>query len=408
MKINVVGAGYIGLPTALIFASKGFDVVVTDIKKDLISTLNNGHITFEEKGLKELFDKSYNKNIQYKNACVEADYYIIAVATPYNKENKKVDPQYVISATKDVLNVCKAGATIIVESTVSPGTISEFIFPLIENKNFKINNDLFIAHAPERIIPGNMIFELSHNSRTIGCDNYDKGNEIVKIYSQITSGKVVLTSLKAAEMTKVVENTFRAINIAFANELLKICDLSGLDVYEVINICNMHPRVNILQPGPGVGGHCIPIDPWFLVGDYPNDSNLIKCAMNVNESMPNYVLEKAHYIAKQCKIDVNRIGIYGLTYKENVDDIRDSPSLQLIDSHLKHLGSRLPSYDPYVKNKIVEGQYFELNAFLNNIDLLIVMVKHDEIRNNVNLLKNKIVLDTQNIINSSVCKVHKL
>lgn len=407
MKINVIGAGYIGLPTALIFASHDFDVVATDVNENLIRTLKNGHITFKEKGLKDLFDVALKKNISFSISCIEADYYIISVATPYDVQTKKVDPKYVIAATKDVLARCKKGSTIIIESTVSPGTISNYIIPIISKSDFKINKDIFIAHAPERIIPGNMIFELSHNSRTIGCDNVEKGKEIEKLYANITTGSVILTSLKAAEMTKVVENTFRAINIAFANELLKICNLSNLDVREIIKICNMHPRVNILQPGPGVGGHCIPVDPWFLVGDYPNTANLIKCAMEINENMPDYVLEKAYFIAKENNVKTNRIGIYGLTYKENVDDIRESPSLQLIEKHLKHLGSNLVCYDPFVKKQIVEDQFFDLNTFLDNVDFVIVMVKHDEIKDNLKLFEKKIVLDTQNIIPSAF-RLYKL
>lgn len=407
MKINVIGAGYIGLPTALTFASNGFNVVATDLNEDLIKTLKNGNITFEEKGLKELFDDALKKSISFSTSCVEADYYIISVATPYDVESKKIDPKYVIAATIDVLAKCKKGSTIVIESTVSPGTISNYVVPIIKNAGFELNKDIFVAHAPERIIPGNMIYELSHNSRTIGCDNAEKGKEIVELYSKITTGSVILTSLRAAEMTKVVENTFRAINIAFANELLKICNLSNLDVREVINICNMHPRVNILQPGPGVGGHCIPVDPWFLVGDYPNTANLIKCAMEINESMPDYVLEKAYYIAKENNIKMNRIGIYGLTYKENVDDIRESPSLQLIEKHLKHLGDKLACYDPFVKKQIVADQYFDLRSFLDNVDFVIVMVKHNEIKDNTQLLEKKIVLDTQNVI-SSAFKLYKL
>ena len=199
-------------------------------------------------------------------------------------------------------------------------------------------------------------------------------------------------------MTKVVENTFRAVNIAFANELAKICRHDNLDVYEIIKICNMHPRVNILQPGPGVGGHCISVDPWFLVGDYPSIAKVIDESMKTNDGMPDFVLNRIYDIMRDTKVtDVSRVGLYGLTYKENVDDCRESPTLQLLESQSRHLAPGLKVYDPFITEDIVANQYHNLDEFLAAVDLVVIMVGHNEIKDNIQKLKDKIVLDTRKI-----------
>lgn len=402
MKINVIGLGYIGLPTALIMAANGLEVVGTDYNKDLVNTLNSGKVTFEEKGLQELFDEALNKNIKFTTEYENTDMYIVAVPTPYDKFSKKVDAIYVCKAVECVMSSCKKGAIVVIESTVSPGTIDKYVRPIIEKNGFKIGEDINLVHAPERIIPGNMVYELKHNSRTIGADSKEVGEKVAKVYRKITSGDVIVTDIKTAEMTKVVENTFRAVNIAFANELAKICRHDNMDVYEIIKICNMHPRVNILNPGPGVGGHCISVDPWFLVGDYPSLTKVIWESMKVNDSMPEFVLNRVHNIMKENNLtDIRRVGIYGLTYKENVDDYRESPTLQLLEYQESHLAEPLKVYDPYIKKDIVKNQYHDFDKFLSDIDLVIVMVKHDEIKNNLDKLKDKVVLDTQNVCGKS-------
>ena len=285
-----------------------------------------------------------------------------------------------------------------IESTISPGTIDKFVRPLIVSNGFAIGRDIHLVHAPERIIPGNMIYELLHNNRTIGADDASIGEQIKSLYSSFCNGEIIVTDIKTAEMTKVVENTFRAVNIAFANELAKICHYDGMDVYEIIKICNMHPRVNILQPGPGVGGHCISVDPWFLVGDYPSLTRVINESMETNDGMPEYVLNRVFEIMKERGMnDISRVGLYGLTYKENVDDTRDSPTLQLLESQARHLANGLKVYDPFVGRDIVNNQYHDLNAFLDAVDIIVIMVKHNEIISNISKLTNKIVLDCQNI-----------
>lgn len=394
MKVNVIGLGYIGLPTSLMLASHGVEVIGTDYNKELVATLKSGKTTFEEKGLDELFMEAVNKGIKFTNEYIENDLYIIAVPTPYEKDNKKIDPNYIIKAVESVKKVAHKGAILVIESTVSPGTIDKYVRPLVKEC------DLHLVHAPERIIPGNMVYELKHNSRTIGADDAEIGAIVKEMYSTFCEGNIVVTDIRTAEMTKVVENTYRDINIAFANELAKICRSDNMDVYEIIKIANMHPRVNILTPGPGVGGHCISVDPWFLVGDYPGLANIILAARKINDSMPEFVLERIHDIMKEKGMtDLSRVGLYGLTYKENVDDVRESPTLQLLENMERHLATPLKVYDPWVKKTIVKNQYFEFDKFLNDVDFVVIMVGHSELRGGMEKIKDKVILDTRNICN---------
>ncbi|ETI69190.1 nucleotide sugar dehydrogenase [Neobacillus vireti] len=396
--INIIGLGYIGLPTALMFAKSGIKVVGTDYNTKLVSSLTEGKLTFEEEGLEELFKEALSNGIEFSTEYQKTHTYIVAVPTPYIKESKKLDPKYVISAVNSILDVCEKGAALIIESTISPGTIDKFIRPEIENRGFVIGEDVHLLHAPERIIPGNMVFELEHNSRTIGADSLEIANKIKGLYSNFCKAEIVVTDIRSAEMSKVVENTYRDINIAFANELTKICRTDNMDVYEIIKIANKHPRVNILQPGPGVGGHCISVDPWFLVGDYPDLTNLILTARKTNDSMPSHVLGRIRDIMREHAIkDISKVGLYGLTYKENVDDTRESPTLQLLERMDEHLAFGVKVYDPFVKTRIVDHQFLNFEDFLNEIEILVLMVGHDHIKNNMNLIKNKLVLDTKNI-----------
>lgn len=397
--INIIGLGYIGLPTALMMAAHGIEVVGTDHNAELVATLNAGKTTFKEKGLDELFQKALNAGIKFTTEYQKTDTYIVSVPTPYDKFSKKVDVCYVIAAVKEVLKHCSRGATIVVESTVSPGTMGKFVKPAVEEEGFVIGKDINFVHAPERIIPGNMVYELLHNNRTIGADDKAIGERIKELYASFCQGDIVVTDIKTAEMTKVVENTFRAVNIAFVNELARICRHDNMDVYEIIKICNMHPRVNILQPGPGVGGHCISVDPWFLVGDYPSLAKVIDESMKTNDSQPDFVLNRIYEIMKEKGMtDINRVGLYGLTYKENVDDMRESPTLQLLESQERHLAAGLKVYDPFITKEVVANQYHDLDTFLNDVDFVVIMVKHSEITENVDKLKNRIILDCHNII----------
>ena len=397
--INVIGLGYIGLPTALMMASHGVEVVGTDYNKELVATLNAGKTTFKEKGLDELFAEALKSGIKFTTEYQVTDTYIVSVPTPYDKFSKKVDACYVVAAVKNVMEVCPKGATVVVESTVSPGTIDKYVRPVIEENGFKIGEDINLVHAPERIIPGNMVYELLHNNRTIGADSKEIGEKIKNLYASFCQGEIVVTDIRTAEMTKVVENTFRAVNIAFANELAKICRHDNMDVYEIIKICNMHPRVNILQPGPGVGGHCISVDPWFLVGDYPSLAKVIDESMKTNDGMPDFVLNRIYEIMKEKGLtDLSRVGFYGLTYKENVDDMRESSTLQMLESMERHLsGNLVKVYDPFIEKDEVPNQMHSLDEFLDAVDLVVLLVGHNEIKENMDKLKGKVVLDTRHI-----------
>ena len=252
-----------------------------------------------------------------------------------------------------------------------------------------------------------MIHELEHNSRTIGVDDKAIGEKIKILYSSFCKSEIIVTKIRTAEMTKVVENTYRDVNIAFANELAKICREDDMDVYEIIKIANKHPRVNILQPGPGVGGHCISVDPWFLVGDYPDLTNLILTARKINDSMPTHVLKRIRDIMREHNInDISKVGLYGLTYKENVDDVRESPTLQLLKRMDEHLAFGVKVFDPLIKNRMVDHQFLNFEDFLNEIEILVIMVAHDHIKDNLELIKDKLILDTKNICNFD--KVYKL
>ena len=342
--VNVIGLGYIGLPTALMLASHGVEVVGTDYNEQLVATLNAGKTTFKEDGLDELFHDAVKAGIKFTDYQT-TDIYIISVPTPYDKLSKKVDAVYVIEAVKDAMRVAPYGATVVIESTISPGTIDKYVRPIIIDAE---RGDLNLVHAPERIIPGNMVYELLHNNRTVGADDKTIGEKVKALYAAFCGGEIVITDIRTAEMTKVVENTFRAVNIAFANELAKICRFDNMDVYEIIRICNMHPRVNILQPGPGVGGHCISVDPWFLVCDYPSLAKVIDESMKTNDGMPDFVLNRIYQIMNE--------------------------------------------------KDVVPNQKHDLDEFLDACDLVVIMVKHNEIKENAEKLKGKVVLDCHNII----------
>ncbi|EMF0047838.1 nucleotide sugar dehydrogenase, partial [Enterococcus hirae] len=396
------GLGYIGLPTALMLAANGNDVVGTDYNQKLLHKLQEGRLTFEEKGLEELFDKALTKGIKFENDYSSTDFYIITVPTPYDRVDKKIDPSYVIAATKKILEVCKKGTILVIESTISPGTIDRFVRPLVKEAGLSLGEDIHLVHAPERILPGQMIKELQFNSRTIGADEPEIAEKVKEIYSTFCEGEIVCTDIRTAEMTKVVENTFRAINIAYANELTKIARHDGLDVHEIIRIANMHPRVNILSPGPGVGGHCIPVDPWFLVGDYPRLTHLISTALEINESMPELVLERLVAIMKENNItDKNKIGIYGMTYKQDVDDIRESPTVQLFEKMESSFAEPFRVFDPMIKEKIMDNQVMDFDKFLNDSEIIVLMVEHTHLKENLSMIQNKLILDTHNLVENA-------
>ena len=404
--VNVIGLGYIGLPTALMMASHGVEVVGTDYNKELVDTLNAGHTTFKEEGLDELFAAALKAGIKFTNEYQVCDTYIVSVPTPYDKLDKKIDPCYFVAACKTVLSVAPKVATLVIESTISPNTVDRFVRPLLEEAGC---GDVNLVHAPERIIPGNMVYELLHNNRTIGADDPEVGEAVAKVYASFCQGEISVTDIRTAEMTKVVENTYRAVNIAFSNELAKICRIGGMDVAEVIRIANKHPRVSILNPGPGVGGHCIPVDPWFLVGDYPETANFIRLALQTNASMPEYVLQRTLDAMKEHGItDAAKVGIYGLTYKEDVDDVRESPTLQMLDSMEEHLcGHAVKVYDPWVERDVVPNQVHSMEEFLDGLEVVVVMVGHSQVKGRPEAFGNRILIDPRNVCGDGE-RVYKL
>lgn len=399
--INVIGLGYIGLPTALVLAANGHHVVGTDLKKEILDSLNQDEIPFIEQGIEELFQQAKEHQIQFTTNYQATNFYIITVPTPYDSATKKIDSSYILQAVQQVLEVCLEETILVIESTVSPGTIDQFIRPLLTSRVAQ-GKSIHLVHAPERILPGQMIAELQNNDRTIGADSKEIAALVKEVYQSFCEGEIVLTDIRSAEMSKVVENTYRDINIAFANELTKMCDFAGIDVHEIIGIANRHPRVNILSPGPGVGGHCISVDPWFLVGDYPEHTPLIATARRINDSMPAFVLKKIKEIVLQENItDWDRIGLYGLSYKADVDDIRESPTLQLLDLLEDHFATPFKVFDPMVRTKKVANQVLDFDDFLSETDLVVVMVAHQHLLQNQEKIKNKLVLDTQHCVPNS-------
>ena len=404
--VNVIGLGYIGLPTALMMASHGVEVVGTDYNEGLVATLNSGKTTFKEDGLEGLFADALEAGVRFTTEYQVADTYIVSVPTPYDKVDKKIDPSYVVAACKTVLEVAPEGAVLVIESTISPNTIDRFVRPLLAEAG---RGDVSLVHAPERIIPGNMVCELVRNNRTIGADDPEVGRRVAALYASFCEGEIAVTDIRTAEMTKVVENTFRAVNIAFANELAKLCRIGGMDVYEVVRIANKHPRVNILQPGPGVGGHCIPVDPWFLVGDYPEAANLIRLALQTNASMPEYVLGRAHEtMAEHGITDPSKVGVYGLTYKEDVDDVRESPTLQMLEAQAEHLGgSPMKVYDPWVEADVVPNQVHSMGEFLEGLEMVIVMVGHSQVKGKPEIFGDLAIVDPRDVMGGGA-NVYKL
>jgi UDP-N-acetyl-D-mannosaminuronic acid dehydrogenase len=389
MKINFVGLGNVGLPTALLLASSGYEVIGTDSNNRLLMDLKNGKYRTGDSELDLLLATNCNNNLSYSKKVVCADYHFIAVPTPYIKSSKKIDLNSIYDVLIKITSLKQEDFVVVIESTISPGTVSKLKSKFTDKK-------ISFIHSPERILPGNTFYELVHNSRTIGSDDPILGKEVEELYKGFCIGDIIHTDIITAELSKVAENTFRDINIALANEFAIISHEMGVDVYELISIANMHPRVNILNPGPGVGGHCIPVDPWFLVGDYPNLTKLIRSAREVNDYMPHYVFERAAEIIRTNNIDLSRIGVYGLTYKADVMDTRESPSLTFIELLTKQFVAPI-IYDPMLKEDSYPFQV-TFEDFLLNTDFIVVMVDHTHLKMNVNKLTGKTIFDTKRVV----------
>lgn len=400
-KICMIGIGYVGLPTAAMFAEKGNTVIGYDLDKKVVDALNKGIVTIEEPNLPELVEKCVKeKRLSATTVCpAGCDVYIIAVPTPIN-EDKTANMDYVINATKSIVPHLKKGCIVILESTSPPRTVEDIMLPILKDTGLLLGEELFVAHSPERILPGNIIQELRTNSRIVGGINKQSSIKVKEIYEDIVDGEIFITTATTAEMCKVMENTFRDVNIALANELAKISEELGVNAFEVIKLANYHPRVNILTAGPGVGGHCIALDPWFLVEKSEN-AKLIKTARLINDSMPQFVFEKIKTILKG--FFGQTIAILGITYKPDIDDIRESPIVHLINM-LKKENVKVNVCDPFAKDKI--EQNLDIYDAVKGADLVVLGVNHTIFKNIdfkrvSSLLNTRLMLDTRNFFDKN-------
>ncbi|MEG2857034.1 MAG: nucleotide sugar dehydrogenase [Clostridia bacterium] len=351
--ITVVGLGYIGLPTAITLARAGFDVCGFDVNAAVLEKLSAGHLHIAEPGLKEAFnDATQSGHLTFNAVCPASDAYIICVPTPFSSEGEKrrADLRYVKSAAEVVARAMRPGALVILESTVPPKT-TEMMAETLESVSGISRNDFYTAHCPERIIPGRMLTELRENDRIIGASSERAAQLTVEIYSRLVDvSKLHVTDDITAEMCKLTENTYRDVNIAFANELSMICDQVGVDVFKLIELANCHPRVNILSPGAGVGGHCIAVDPWFIHERFEDDTPLILAARLENDKKPHYVANKV----AQLVAPASTIAVLGMAYKPDVDDLRESPSIEICRC-LKKLGFTVICCEPNTYLTEIEG-----------------------------------------------------
>ena len=390
--------GYIGLPTATMFSCYGHKVIGVDVNEKVVNNINKGKIIIEEPNLEELVEDVVKKgNLIASISPKESDVFIISVPTPI-KDDKTSDMSYVISATKSIVKYLKEGNIVVLESTSPVGTTEEVVKPIIEESGLKVGRDIMLGYCPERVIPGKIIYELKNNDRVIGGIDKKSAEEIRKIYKTIVDGNIYLTDCKTAELCKLMENTYRDVNIALSNELLLICDKLNINVWEVIEYSNKHPRVNLHTPGPGVGGHCLAVDPWFIIEKEPELSNIIKSSRLLNDSMPEYVYNKINKILQKDKS--KKITILGITYKANTDDMRESPIIKLIDKLLKN-NYNVKVFDPYIKDFQINCQ--SILEACKDSDLLILGVNHDYFKNLPldeikTTMKGNLILDTRNFL----------
>lgn len=401
-KVCVLGLGYIGLPTASILATKGYKVIGVDIDEDLIANLQQGKLSIAEPDLDTIVHAAlFSKNLTVSIKPAEANVFIISVPTPID-ENKKADLRCVISAGESIASIIRQGNVVILESTVPPGTAVEILQPILEKSGLRAGDDFSLAFSPERVLPGQLVYELVENDRVIGGID-DKSSELAKeIYKSFVKGKINITDIRTAEMVKLMENTFRDVNIALANEFAIIAEQLGVNIWEAIGLANQHPRVNFMKPGPGVGGHCIAVDPWFIVEKAPNNSKLIRKTREINDQMPILVANMVNKILNFKKKP--KLSIFGMTYKGDVSDIRESPSIKVIQE-LVTKGFDISLYDPFVQfypkfNNILSKTVEES---VENSDCILILTEHklfgEIIPDNVGkLMRSKLVIDTRNCV----------
>ena len=399
MKIVTMGLGYIGLPTSVMFANHGQEVIGVDINKNAVEMLKDGKIHIEEPGLQEALENALaSGNFKPKLTPETADVFILAVPTPNNEDTyKSCDLTYLLNALKTILPYVKKGNTVIVESTIAPRSTEDYVVPLIEAQGFTVGEDIFVVHCPERVLPGKVLEELVYNNRIIGGVTEKCTLAGKKVYEIFVQGDLILTEAKTAELSKLMENTYRDVNIALANELVKISSDLSINALDVIEMANKHPRVNLHQPGPGVGGHCLAVDPYFITAASPKYSPLIQLARQINTSMPDYVIDTSLAIME--KVKGTKIAVLGLTYKGDIDDIRESPAMEIYSRLKKETNFEVSAFDPHVEKEFVEK---DIDKALEGADLVLILSDHSEFKQlkkiDFQLMNNMNILDTKNIL----------
>jgi len=403
--ICVVGLGYIGLPTATLLALGGNQVIGVDIDNMRINELQSGKIPIEEPNLQSLFQEvTATGHLRFSTVPEPAEAFFIAVPTPCNAQ-QACDLHAVISALDSITPHLRHGNLVVVESTIPPGTCIDVIKPCLEAAGYNIGLDLYLAHCPERVLPGNILYELVNNNRIIGGCTPQCSETAVKYYRSFVEGNLLLTDSSTAEMAKLMENTYRDLNIALANEAVMLCHRLGLNGLEVITLANQHPRVDILNPGPGVGGHCLAVDPYFIIEKAPEVARLISMARKINREMPAYIVKLIGQLLSGHNNP--RIAVLGISYKGNVGDCRESPALEIIE-HLQQNGYVITVFDPHV-----QPFGYDLISTVRNADLILILSDHDEFRKLdyhelSGYMRTPMIFDTKNLlhpvdfINSSI------
>jgi len=396
--ICMLGLGYVGLPTAAVFAVNGFRVLGVDPRRDIVDAINAGEVPIEEVGLKTLVQAAVNSgNLSAQTEPGPADAFIIAVPTPIRKDHT-ADLSFVEAAARSVVPHLRAGNLVVLESTSPPGTTDGLLSRILAESGLAPGKDLHVAHCPERILPGRILAELVENDRVVGGIDGESARQAAAIYRRVVDGQVFETTAVVAELVKLFENAYRDVNIAFANEVARISREWKADPAEVIQLANRHPRVDILRPGPGVGGHCIPVDPWFLVEASPQQAQLIHAARRVNDSQPMWVAERA--MAELAGVKEPKISVWGVAYKGNIDDARETPALHVIEA-LEAKGARVSVVDFHVKR--FRYPLDDLETSVTGADCIVLLTDHKEFSFFEpgaigERMRQRIIFDTRNLL----------
>ena len=397
-KVCVMGLGYIGLPTASVLATNGYQVLGVDVGARVVETVNLGNIHIEEPGLHTVVKAAIGSgNLRASLRPEKADVFFIAVPTPLTGD-KHADMHFVTEAAEQLVPHLEKGNLVILESTSPPGTCRDLLKPILERSGLCVGSDLYLAHCPERVLPGKILKELMENDRVIGGYDEVSAQKAREIYASFVEGEIFLTDLTTAEMVKVIENTYRDVNIALANEVALLCEELGIDFGDVARLANRHPRVNVHAAGPGVGGHCISVDPWFLVGQFPATAQLIRLARQRNDGMPAHATRRI--LALLEGVEDPKVALLGLAFKGNVDDMRESPALEVIHL-LREKGVRLSVHDSFVKNSPIELE--SLEACIQDADCLVLLTDHSDYkylnpRQIARQMRKAVLFDTRNIL----------